>query len=746
MKPFLLGLAFLLPLTTANAGELETELGRSEVRVRSAAYPLSAGRSVSEVELPRRLERLGYRRVHERPKAAGEFFWGDERFWIFRHAHRLDGRDEPPSLFGLALDKTTGRIETGLTAHGKRLSLAEPGALWLEPELLSESLEGDRAARIPIRLARLPERVWRPVLAAEDARFFDHSGVDPRSVARAMLENLKAGGVAQGGSTITQQLIKNRDLTPRRSLGRKASEAVRALALEADYPKEEILEAYLNQVYLGHLDGVAVHGLGAAARAYFSKPAAKLELEEAALLAAMIQGPNRLSPERHPERVKERRDWVLARMEELGWAKPDEVARARRRKIGLRLTPPKTPIGQHFMGWVAAVAREEASERIEEGRGVVIEAELDAELQRAAEEAVAAGLAELRRNHRRLLKVPLSAALVALDARTGGVLAYVGGDPRAARGGFDRARQARRQPGSAIKPLLLLEAFEDCGGHDRLYPAARVADEPLRLDLPTGPWEPANNDDRFRGPVSVRDALVDSLNVPFVRIARWCGLEPTAARLERAGLELPASPPPAFALGAIETSPLELAEAYTVFPGKGQAWRARPVARIERPKGRGIERFSPKSRRVASPATAFLVADLLLDAARRGIAQNAAPEKLEVGAKTGTTSERRDAWLAGFGGSVVTVVWVGRDDGEVLGLTGSEAAAPMWRRFMASAVPLRPPLQLSRPEGIVEHWVDPETGLRVGKSRQGARRELFHRGELPPRDRFWRRKTAPVVR
>ena len=710
------------------AGNLDDELGRSESRIYAAPFELAPGRSVWDYALEDRLKRLDYTRVRgRRPNAPGEFFWGNEVFWIFRRAHRLDGEEHPAELLGLPLGD--GGMILGVQSDGE--GDAKP---WLEPELLSETLEGDRAPRRRLALDAVPEYVWRSVLAAEDARFFEHSGLDARSLARALLANARAGKVTQGGSTITQQLIKNRDLTPERSLSRKASEAIRSLALEAEYDKREILETYLNQVYLGHIGGLAIHGFGTAARAYFSKSAKDLTLAEATLLAAMIQGPNRLSPERHPERAQKRRDWVLSRLEELQWASPKALGEARRQAVKLRIQQPAPQIAPHFRAWTAALVEDVSPRRKSKGRGVVVETELDPWLQELAEDTVQQWLSELRRRHRSLRDAPLSAALVALDPETGAVLAYVGGDPAGPRGGFDRVRSARRQPGSAVKPLLLLEAFETCGTHDPLYPASRVADEKLRLDLPSGPWLPANSDGRFRGVVTVREALRESLNVPFVRIARWCGLERTARRLRRAGLEIPKDPPPAFALGAVETSPLGLARAYTVFANLGAATRPRAIRRIERPGGRRLHRFKVESQRVSDPETAFLIRDLMLGAAREGTARSAAIEGFEVAAKTGTTSERRDAWLAGHAGGLVTVVWVGRDDAKPLDLTGTLAAAPLWKRFMARAIKARPPYRVQRPDGVVSLTVDSKTGLLVRRTHRRATAELFHRDARPPRE------------
>jgi membrane peptidoglycan carboxypeptidase len=319
------------------------------------------------------------------------------------------------------------------------------------------------------------------------------------------------------------------------------------------------------------------------------------------------------------------------------------------------------------------------------------------------------------------------------------VLAHVGGDPRASASGadaFDRVRQARRQPGSAVKPLVLLEAFDDCGRREPVYPARRVSDRPLTLDLPSGPWSPDNSDSRFRGTVDLREALVSSLNVPIVRLARWCGFDEVSGTFERAGLELPDDVPPSFVLGAVEVSPAELAGAYTAFADYGVVHRPLPVRGIARPGGRRIARLEPHADRVADPAAAFLVRDLLRDAVTVGTARSAAFDSLAAFGKTGTSSDLRDAWLAGGAGSVVTVVWVGVDDGSPLGFSGSTAAAPIWSAFMERAAPARPSFELPTPEEIVVLQVQNGTGLLVGRDRRDSHSELFDERHLPRKRRL----------
>jgi penicillin-binding protein 1B len=726
---------------------LTDEMGRAETRVWSAPYRPAVGRTVAQMGLAERLDRLGYERVHARPDAPGEYFWGHEVFWVYGRAHRVNGRDWPAERWGLEIDPAdqtvTGYLRAdGTPWRGRRRSFQRTP--WVEPEILAESLSEVRAPRRPVAFGDLPERVWRPLLAAEDSRFFDHVGLDARGIARALLKNVLAGGVEQGGSTITQQLVKMRDLSPKRSLGRKASEAVRALALEAEVDKEEILEAYLDHVYLGHQDGVAVYGYGAAARTWFGKDTEDLTLAEAAALAAMVQGPNRLNPVRNRERLAARQKWVLERMEELGWATSAELSAARRQGLStVTARPPQPPPVRHLGSWVKEIVEREAEDLREAGRGVWVETPVDAQLQDWAETAVAEGLAAVERRVAASARSRLQAALVALDADTGEVLAYVGGDPRAA-DAFDRVRKAKRQPGSTVKPLVVLEAVQDCGRREAVEPSRRILDAPLTLDLPSGAWRPENFDDTFRGPVTVRRALAESLNVPLVRLGRYCGFDAVARCFEDAGLDLPADPPPAFVLGAVETTPLELAEAYTLFGEAGRRLDALPVTRLERPSGAKVEGWSTDRERVVDAPSAYIVRDLMADALER-IGDEGLTGFAAYG-KTGTSSAERDAWMAGGAGSIVAVVWVGLDDGAPLGLTGAAAAAPIWRSFLSRAAAAYPARPVPEPRGIEEAWVEEDTGLRVRDERPGTYRELFRKGELPPRRKLLKRdEPVPVI-
>ena len=720
------GLLVLLT-SAAEARTLEQDLGRRESRLYSSTYEVPVGRTIAETALVDRLERLGYQRVSRRPERPGEFFWGFEVFRLYRREVAIGARVEPAREVALAIDRGSGRILGARRADG---AVDRRRSIWIDPELLGESLDEARARRRPVRLELLPERVWRTVLAAEDHRFFEHGALDPRGVARAAVKNVLSRKVVQGGSTITQQLVKLRELTPKRTFGRKASEALRAYDLERRYSKAVILESYLNSVYFGHLSGVAVYGLGTASVAYFDRPAERLTLGQAALLAAMIQGPNRLSPVRNPERAEARRRWVLGRMRELGWADRRQVATALAAPPTIRHRRLAAVVDRRLLAGIREEVKAEVPGRLDRQLGVVVRTAIDPYLQQLAEAAVSAGLEELAGGSRR---GRLAAALVAVDARSGGIVAYVSGPPGRRGDEYDRARLARRQPGSTLKPLVLLEAFAACGSRRPLYPSRRVSDRSLSLELPSGTWRPRNPDGRFRAEVELRQALVDSLNLPFVRVGRWCGLEPTARRLRAVGLGVPSPPPPSFLLGAIEQSPLEMVGAYTPLASGG--WYSRPglVRRVETPGGRRLAWRDGDRRLVADPASAYLVRELLRDAVAAGSANAAAIPGLDVYGKTGTSSGERDAWFVGGAGDLLAVVWVGLDDGAPLGRSGAAAALPIWRRFMKRAALTLPAGSRPRPRGVVERWIDDESGRIFRQERAGARRELFRKGTVPAR-------------
>ena len=598
-----------------------------------------------------------------------------------------------------------------------------PTALYTRPDrgppVVIAALDGGPTElRIPVRLDQLPDHLVGAVLAIEDQRFHQHHGLDVRRIGGALVANLKAGGIAQGGSTITQQLAKNLYLTARRTPLRKAREAAMALVLEARYDKGDILEAYVNEIYLGQDGGRAIHGVGAAARFYFGKDIRRIGLSESALLAGMIHAPNRYAPTRHPRAARERRNLVLAVMTEQQRISRSLAERASRAGLPTRVWPARTVDGRHFRDYI----RPRVPRRLPR-RGAAIHTTLDASMQRIAERAVRHGLDRLR-------NPGVEAALVAIDPRSGEVLAMVGGRDYGA-SQFDRATVARRQPGSAFKPIVALAALERTDGRDPSFTLATyVDDEPLQVRTSSGPWQPVNYDRRFRGRVTVREAMEQSLNVPFARIGLAVGPERIVATARRVGITSPLNPVPSLALGSSEVTLLELVRAYGVLAAGGSLAEERTLLSYG-PYGRDPEPGeAASSREVVDPAVAYLVTSTLEGVVARGTgrALNASGRYESVAGKTGTSNDWRDAWFVAYTPSLVVGAWVGFDDGRSLGTTGAGAALPIVARFLDEIDTGEDWDPFDVPDGITERYIAREDG---GWLSECGEREIFLAGTEP---------------
>jgi penicillin-binding protein 1B len=561
------------------------------------------------------------------------------------------------------------------------------------PAIAIGTLEGGPLERrIPTELADFPEYLVQAVLAVEDQRFYRHHGIDIRRIGGALVANVKAGGIAQGGSTITQQLAKNLYLSASRTPLRKLREAAMALVLELRHDKGTILEAYLNEIYLGQDGDRAIHGMGAAARYYFGKDVRRLGLAESALLVGMISAPNRYAPTHNADLARERRDLVLQLMAAQGRISQAQAERAGRAEIVERSWPSGSLDGRYFRDFVLSAVPAGVP-----GRGRAVYTTLDAALQRAAERAVRGGLD-------RLPMRGAEAALVAIDPRTGEVLAMVGGrDYRASQ--FNRAVDARRQPGSAFKPIVALAALARQDGHEPAFTLASIIDdEPLRVKTPQGPWQPTNYDGEFHGPVTFRHAMEESLNVPFARIGLAVGPARIAETAKRLGITSPLHAVPSLALGSSEVSLLELVRAYGVLAAGGDLAEPRTVLGQGRSGARFEDTVSARVARVVEPAVAYLVTSTLEGVVSHGTgrALNEDGQFQAVAGKTGTSNDWRDAWFIAYSPTLVVGVWVGFDDGRSLGLTGAGAALPIVSGFMGEAAQDVDWGSFEVPEGITE--------------------------------------------
>lgn len=694
---------------------LDESLQRATTRFYARPPVFQVGTRIDPVALGRYFERMGYRRTNRSRVGVGEYRSDDGRWTIGRRAFRVADRLDPGGVVTVELDDE-GWVAGLEDAERRWLPLAV-----LEPEpLRTPGAPGDD--RVPVDLADVPQHLVDAVLAVEDRHFYQHSGIDVARIAGAALANLRAVRFAEGGSTITQQLVKNRFLSSRRSPIRKLRELAIALVLERRYTKDDILEAYLNEIYLGQDGAYAVRGVGRAAQFYFGKDLSQLGLAESALLAGLICGPNLYAPSRHPEAATERRNLVLARMRDQGVVSDGAVRRATGAPLGIRRTSPPSRAGRYFAAHVAS--------RLGDTRGLTVFTTLNMDLQIAAEAAVRGGIAHLEREHPELVREdsPAQAALVALDPASGDILAMVGGRDYGVTQ-FNRAAEARRQPGSAFKPIVALAALSS----REVTLASHLEDEPLSVETPVGVWQPVNYDGQFRGPVSLRRALESSLNVPFARLGLQVGPERIAATARRLGIQSPLRSVPSLALGASEVTPLELAGAFGVLAAQGFRADLHAVEGAMNQEGEVVARTEHGGEPVFTPAETYLVTSALEGAVERGTGRGVRAWGYwgPIAAKSGTTNDFRDAWFVGYTPTLAVAVWVGFDNGRTVGLSGAQAALPIFARFINATGATASDRDIAPPPELEIVAVDPLTGLAADQS-CGGEPEYFLPGTAPP--------------
>ena len=601
----------------------------------------------------------------------------------------------------------------------------------VDPAEIARIYPAHREDRVLLRLDDVPAAFLAILLEVEDRRFHQHIGIDPVAIARAAWANLRAGRTVQGGSTLTQQLAKNFFLSAERTFARKLNEALIALLLERRYSKPELLEGYLNEVYLGQQGAHAIHGFGRAARYYFGRRLADLDLDEMALLAGMVRGPSYYDPRRHAERAKRRRNRVIDRLEAQGIAGPRAGARARSEPLGVTRSPPAASAQfPAFVDLVRRQLRRDYPGRVLRSEGLRIFTTLDPTIQRASESAVDESMPLLARRSR-ISRSELQAAVAVTDARSGEVLSIVGGsDPR--RAGFNRALDAVRPVGSVVKPAVYLAALTD----PQFHLASFVRDDPVQVDGPHGPWRPRNYDGRSHGAVLLRDALVHSYNLATVRIGLDIGLEQVRDTIRALGVSRPFASWPAMLLGTVELAPIEVNAMYQSLANGGLRQPLRAIRSVTDEHGRSLGRYSERSTRVADSNAVFLVTHALRGVLSEGTGRRAR-ELLGRGqmlaGKTGTTDGLRDSWFAGYGADRVAVVWIGRDDNRSVNLSGSTGALEVWARLMRSIGTAS--VSDVAPRGVEWHWVSRGEGRRIERACADAMRLPFVAGRLPPEGR-----------
>jgi penicillin-binding protein 1B len=668
----------------------------------AAPRTLRGGQSMTAERLADVLRRAGYVEGEASRVWNGSFKVGRDAVEIFP-SDASDSVDASAAAVVRVEFDRRGRV-SGIRGDGALLD-----SYTLAPEPLTiDALEktSDRAA---LTYDEIPETLRRAVLSIEDRRFFEHGAVDLRGIARAAFSwGEEARELKQGGSTITQQLVKNTYLTPERTLRRKFREAALAAVVENRIGKRDIFALYCNEIYLGQRGSVAVRGVRQAARVFFGRELKDLSLAESAAIAGMIQSPGRYAPDRHPEAARARRNVVLAGMLRDGAVTAEEARAACGEPVAVAPPPAGGAVAPYFIDYVSREAESRLADSAEEsGQALRVYTTLDLDLQRAAEEAVARQVERLEKVFKG--KRRPQAALVALDPRTGHVLAMVGGISYA-ESQLNRATDARRQPGSVFKPVVYAAALES-----GISPLTLSSDSPREFTYDVrARYRPANYGGGFSmRDVTLRTGLVHSLNVVTVDVAMRAGLTRVASLAERMGLPRPQAYP-SLALGTTEATPLEVAGAYTALAGGGRRVSPSPILRVEGAgEGMEFEEGAVSGEQVLKPATAYMLTDMLSAVIDHGTARAArgAFKGTAVAGKTGTS---RDGWFAGYTPNLVCVVWVGFDDGGELDLTGADAALPAWTEFVKRAVELRPELggaEFERPASVAFVDIDPETGL-----------------------------------
>jgi penicillin-binding protein 1B len=732
----LLVLALLAPLAipfeALVRAHLDDEMFMAPTRFYASPLLIRPGMEISRSTLEDHLERIGYRRTRRSRVDLGEYRLSSRDWIIGRRAFRPFGQLDAGGVVTIRVSYG-GRVSRLRSEDGRSLSY-----LALEPEQLGSPYDPDREDRLPIKLSDVPQHVIDAVLTIEDQRFYEHGGLDIKRIAGATVANVKAMGVVQGGSTISQQLAKNLYLSPRRTPLRKLREAALALVLESRYGKDEILEAYLNEVYLAQDGGVAIHGIGRAAEYFFGKDVTQLDIPEGALIAGIIRGPSLYSPIRNPETATRRRDLVLDLMLERELIAENAHERAIRAGLGVTRRTHDSDHGRYFVDWAAKRLERNLGKDVLAG-GFSVFTTLSMELQREAEDAVRDGLARLGRDYPRLEgeDQDLQAALVAVDPATGAVLAMVGGRDYG-RSQFNRAVYARRQPGSSFKPIVALTAL----AQHSFTLASMLEDEPLSVETPAGLWEPANYDDRFRGSLTLREALERSLNVPFARLGIAVGPEQIVETAHKLGIQSRLRPVPSLALGSSEVTPLELTRAFGVLAAEGFRADLHSNLAVVDAAGDILQRMEVDGEMAYDPAEAYLVTSALRGAVERGTGRSLRTwgYRGPVAAKSGTTNDFRDAWFIGYTPSLAVGVWVGFDDGRSIGLSGSRAALPIFARFMVGALGrYGEDVEFSMPRGLEIVEINRQSGLRAGPGCPGEP-EVFIRGTAPTEScsPYWR--------
>jgi len=697
-------------------------------RIYSDATPIVPGVDYPRALLEPKLNHVGYHEVKMRVSNPGEYriVGGDLEIYLQNFEYPdIEFRALPVAIhFDGPTVRSVKRLDDGVTLRGIRV----------EPELITSIYNNEMEDRLPVSLTSVPKSVVDAIIATEDKNFYHHEGISIRGTIGALITDLRVKAWTHGGSTLTQQLVKNLFLNPERTWRRKGTEALMAILLEMRYRKNEILEAYLNEIYLGQNGAVQIIGVEQASQVYFGKHVTYLTLPEAATLAGMIRSPNVLSPLKYPDRAKSRRDLVLKLMLDQGKIGQAEYDRAVASPLTTARFPKTSRSAPFFVDLVLKQLRETYPETQLKTEGLRIFTTLDTIMQRSAEQALESGIVDLNKRYPYLKKspTPLEGVILTIQPGTGYVKALVGGR-NYSKTQFNRAIQARRQPGSLFKPFVYITAMDPARGPQALTAATVLDDSPITVKTGNAVWQPQNYDLRFHGRVTVREALAHSYNIPAVRAAIDAGVPNVIKEASTIGINSRLEPYPSVSLGSFEVTPLEIAYAYSAFANLGVKAEPISILAVSTREGKLLESREVKMKRVAPASICYVMDDILHDVFNYGTAARA--RSLGFGrkfaGKTGTTSNYRDAWFIGYSPRILSLVWIGFDDGHSVRLAGGDACVPIWTAHMNRIVGMVPDVDWKRPDDVISREIDPESGFLATPYCPQTHAEIFVAGTEP---------------
>jgi penicillin-binding protein 1B len=706
----LVGLALLsLYVYKASVGKFEIRRLSLPTRVYADYTPLRSGTIIGPDDLLEKLDRLGYRQVNS-VSQSGDYASKRGEVYVFtREFTHPSGRYESQPV-RMAFSK--GAIDS-ISSLRDGHSVEKVA---LEPELLASILSEQLENRRPVTLNQVPKHLQEAVVVTEDVRFWHHPGVDPMGILRAGFRNLRAHGVAEGGSTLTQQLVKNYYLTPERSMKRKLVEAFMAVILDFKYTKQEILEAYLNDIYLGRSRSISIVGVGEASQYYFGKPVTEISVAEAALLAGMIRSPNNYSPFVRPDLAMQRRNHVLGLLLKNG--KIDQQTYEKAMTTPLPRKPFRQKGGLSSIPFYVDRVLQEMSRdygvKDVRGRGLQIYTAIDLDAQDTAARILEGGLEALERGSRHLRrgKSPLEGAMIHVDVPAGEIRALVGGRNYDV-SQFNRALNSKRQIGSLIKPFVLATAFEPSLSMMNVTQATLVSDTRIPPMKQFRNWSPRNYEDAYHGTVTVREALEQSMNSASVRVGLAAGIPAVIRTAHTLGVQSEIDDNPAMLLGAVGIPPIEMADAYATIARLGSRLPLRTIRFVTDDRGNVVSAGDSVQPVSVFPARdLYVLTNVMRGVLDRGTAAGARSMgfRLIAAGKTGTTNDKRDAWFIGFTPQTLALTWIGFDDNSPIGLSGSEGAVPIWTRYMLAETAGQPNVDFPVPQGISFADVDETSG------------------------------------